>query len=472
MYRIPRLNISILFRSFATKANIKTDAKKASAIPTTFKYSRMDGPRVNFNLKKIRQLNGEEKIDLLRDYIKTKSYNEAVFVYELIVKNGIANRLNYNHHHTLFHLLLKRAEEYKSAIQLIHEQLNLHKFEPTENFFNDYLICLIKWGDITTANRLIEQMGKDSLQVHISAWSFLFKYYSKQVGVAVWKEGAEMYEKFEKIIPKQRPDRSTYLSVMELYTKLGNLEKVYNVYLEADENVPRLYTLQVKRTRERSPNWAEDTKLQFFNCYLSAVNKYSPDKVLEVFEDMYQTGIYSFPVSSRQASFHIIFRYLSELPSSTLEEQREVIKLTKKYYGYHKECKLPLDYLLYGRLISLQTDEKNIYEWYRLAITLLDLQPGTIKRQAVDSALVQTLFKTDYIQKALEEFKIQREYSRKPVKKIYYDFIAHYTENGDKEGLYTMADYIKQDFEGDVTMEKYNSRDKMNLHISTLRLQK
>ncbi|KAJ3253518.1 hypothetical protein HK103_000487 [Boothiomyces macroporosus] len=458
-------------RSFATKINIKKEPKKAGDIPSNFQYSRMDGPRVNFNLKKIRQLNGEEKIELLRDYIKTKSYNEAVFVYQLVVKNGIANRLNYSHHHTLFHLLLKRAEEFKSTIQLIYEQLILYKFEPTENFLNDYLICLVKWGDVNQARQLMDQMQKDNLQIQIPVWSYLFKYYNRQVGLAVWKEGIELYEQFEKIIPKQRPDRATYISVMDLYKKLGNLENVYNVYLKADENVPRLYSMQVKRTGEKNPYWAEETKLQFFNCYLAAVNNLKPDNVLEVFDDMYQTGIFNFPIPSRQASFHIIFRYLSELPATTPEEQLSIINSTKKYYGYHKDCKLPLDYILYGRLISLQKEEKNIFEWYRLAITLLDLRPGTLKRQTVDSALVQTLFNIGSIEKALEAFQAQREYTRKPVKKVYFDFITYYTEKRDKEGLYMMAEYVKQDFEGDLSMKKYNSKDKMNLHLSTVGLQ-
>ena len=111
-----------LFSTSACKFQTKTAKnlllEKNIAIP---EKTITGGPRVKFNLQKIRRLSGLEKKMLLKDYINTGAINESCFVFNTIIENGTGNHLPQNVLFNLFNLLKVDPMKHKEHILLINQ---------------------------------------------------------------------------------------------------------------------------------------------------------------------------------------------------------------------------------------------------------------------------------------------------------------------------------------------------------------
>jgi pentatricopeptide repeat protein len=113
-----------------------------------------------YNLKKIRFLNGEEKVDLLRQFMTTNHIYESIYIYDFIQSNPLlAPRLKHHDYHTLFHLLLSNPSD--ASAQTTLKGIFSKVSKPTPSMIKEYIACLKKWRDVESAKRLWKKMKED-----------------------------------------------------------------------------------------------------------------------------------------------------------------------------------------------------------------------------------------------------------------------------------------------------------------------
>lgn len=366
----------------------KADTLDLKVAPKTWKPSQYK--RVAFNLEKLRQLSGSEKMDLLRDYIATKSPEEAIHVYQTLVENGISNRLNYKDHHNLFRLLLKDIVKYRTGIALIRSQMREHNHAPTEYFLNEYTVCCALWGNMEASLASLQELLDADLVVQLNTWNCMFQYYNSQKEVQKWQEGIALWLKLGAVVPIVRPNGSIYLRVMDLYTKLMDLAAVERVYVETEENISRLHALHCRRMeKDEDSEWMQNLSIRFFNARLGAMTSLGQEvEAIEQYKEFRNEG-----------------RVIGKDAPTTFYIMLKVAKNVEEGGNYWKDMEtlhIEADYLHYSRMIGLTENVARVKELYRLAATTLKLKIGGSKRKALDSSFMSALIKLD-LNEAVEQ---------------------------------------------------------------------
>ncbi|KAI8898516.1 hypothetical protein BC833DRAFT_589633 [Globomyces pollinis-pini] len=452
------------------------DIAEAPQLP--LKRTQNNSKMIRFNLKKLRQLNGSDKMDLMRDYIMTKSTYEAAYVYEIIIHNGFANRLQYVDHHNLFHLLISNAIENKKVILKIHQQLLENEYEPSEHYWNEFLVCCTKWNDIEYTKDTIQYMLDKKLGIYSTTWSLVFTFFDKQTSIAALNHAAELWKIMNDTLPISRPSKSTLLSIMSIYTKLGNVNGCQQVYEQSENELPLLYMSQLKRINEEEDLiWKFETRIHFFNAYLHCFSKHHTlSETHQLYLNFYNQGFLKSPeikqssidsqkkkkVQSNLNTFHILFRKLIHFPIETSQDKTLLIEHTKLYWSHLNSLNITPDYLIYEQMITLQrlsntASVSMVEEWYRLAITSLNIQEISLKRQALDSSYLMALIHYQDFTKAIALIKDMKNHNRRmPNKRIFENLLdqlkirkdidnSHFIIELCKDiGIFEEYDYFKQ----------------------------
>jgi tetratricopeptide (TPR) repeat protein len=442
--------------------DIKPKEKIVHEEPKTDLYTRnISGRKVIFNLNKLRTLSGGEKIELLRDYLNTKQTKEALYVYNTIIENGFANRLKYHDHHCLFHMCLRDVNEWKQGILQIHHQLQLHRYEPTENYLNEYLICCTKWGNAEASMEALNAIKEAKCQVLISSWDHLLNLYLEKQEQSMWEKGVELWKQLKASVPVCRPSRRTYLHAMALYIKLGDTPEVLNTYYEAEENLSRL-AMEHEDKSNCTELESEQWKLNQHTVYAAQVMDHLVDtgKFAEA-HDLY-SELYPLLISAQSRKlkyglnlYHILLKMLQRMKLETDEKLNQ-------YWEQMKDLDLEPDHLLYSRKLSLLRNLPDIEETYRLALTSLPLKPGSSKRQAIDSSFLLSMCHNGYIDRCLEVFdEIQLQQTKRPIKLVYFTLIDNLIERKRADDCHRLHKCLLEDFHSDqaVLTSKYASSE-------------
>jgi tetratricopeptide (TPR) repeat protein len=425
-------------------------------------YTRnVSGRKVIFNLNKLRTLSGGEKIELLRDYLNTKQTKEALHVYNTIIENGFSNRLKYHDHHCLFHMCLRDVHEWKNGILQIHHQLQLHGYEPTENYLNEYLVCCTKWGNVEASMEALDAIRDAKCQVLISSWDHLLGLCLSMENAPMWEKGVELWQQLISAIPVSRPSRRTYLHVMALHMKLGNTSQALDTYYEAEENLSRLameYEDKAKCSEAESMHWKINQHIIFAASimdHLVEVGKFS--EAHDLYAEVYPLLISSQSKKLKHAVnlYHILLKMLERAPTDSMEK-------LNLYWEQMMDLQLEPDHLLYSRKLSLLRDLTDIEETYRLALTSLTLRPGTSKRQALDSSYLLSMCRNGYIDRSLQILEeLRSQETKRPIKLAYYNLIDQLIAENREKDCHKLHGHLLEDFQLDqsVLASKYASLD-------------
>jgi hypothetical protein len=398
--------------------------------------------RVAFNLSKIQKISGSEKIDLLRDYLRTKSTSEAVFVYETIIFNGISNRLEYKDHHNLFRCCLSDVVKNQEVIIKIRHQLEEHGFFPTEYFLNEYMGCLMKWGHLEAALKSLKECLDEKMTVYPRSWEAFFAFYLFQNDENSWNRGVALWTKMNGQVPIIRPSSTIYIQIMNLYAKLSQNEKAYQVYVEAEDNISRLLHVQSKRSEvEDSETARSEMHTQFFNAYLVSFTEVQQiDDIHNAFRDYFESGAMKTTKAASQ-TFNILFKMVSKL--SEVDKQYQY---ASGYWGDMELLGIRPDYLHYSRMISFQKNKDELEMLYREAISSLNIGISSSKRQALNSTYIATMSYLDPLF-AFESLSDQRndKEMKKPLRlahiQLYEQLLqSHHDEEAQKVKEWTIQD--------------------------------
>lgn len=315
---------------------------------------------------------------------------------------------------------------------------------PTQYFLNEYIVCCIKWGELKTALSCIQECLDDgTIQVLPVTWDQLFIHYSNQKSREAWLEGISVWEtKFKRALPLLQPSTSTYLKIMELYTKLQRPQDTRNVYIDADENINRLLVSHCKRFGlDDDVEWKANTQTRFFNAHLSSLASTKQlDLVVEEYTDFLKTGTLQLAKKAALDTFHILFRVGSPDPSSPLYAK-------KLWQDMIQQLHLTPDYLLYSRMISLLANQAEMSEMYREATTTLSLHIGSFKRQAIDSSFISAITRIDS-RKGMETLEEIRsiEGARFPLRLTYNGLIEKLQSEGHNEEAKKVSEWLQKDY--------------------------
>jgi tetratricopeptide (TPR) repeat protein len=405
MRRLLQFPLQKIVRQFQSSTALckRTIAKNPSPLPFPVppKEKSSTKPFVQFNLTKIRRLSGPEKIDLLRDYYKTKAIDESIFVYKIIEHNGYLDKLTYNDHHCVFRLLLKDPVKYRDEIKLVYASLRVLEYSPTENFMNDYCIASTKWGNLEQTIEFLEEIERQGLNVRIDTWSHVLKM-ALAGNESDWQRGILVWRKLQSKVPLIRPSKRIYLTALELYTKLNDSEQVLAVFVEAEENLERLVKDHCERIGvDQDLTWKKNTWTMFVCKVLAIFSKTDNfHAAIEFYNEYYKLGIFhdSRTVKSAMNVYHIMFGLLSQMHKLNIKEieMKEYIgqgsemvtvsiqNLGKVFLKELQDINLIPDSLIFSRLLSIQEDEESCINLY------LKSSPKT---QSLDNVFVGTMIR-------------------------------------------------------------------------------
>lgn len=399
--------------------------KSTEILPKSWKLPHQE--RVSFNLSKLSSLSGHDKIDLFKDYLRTHSRPEAIFVYEKLLEIGLLNRLEYKDFHNLFRLLLNVPSDYRKTIVSLRNEIIKNGNLPTVYFDNEYMICLIKWGNIKNARELLDELYKSDKKIDNHSYDIFLKWYLKR---GRFDEAMEVIEIMKVAKPLTRPSLSVYLKIMDVHTNLGDQETCKEVYLDGEENLERLYVNHLEATSQESDlRWKVDCKVQLFNAYLNCLASLKDFKgVLKFYGDFKDEGCL---VKSKSCAntFHILFKSIH----ADIKEGGEYSeKDLDGYWGDLVRVSVP-DYLHYARYMTLVKSVTVLDELYRNACLTLNISIDGAKRQAVESAYLMSLIDLDF-EKGMEEMeRVRQSQTRKPMRFVYAKFLGLARERGSED---------------------------------------
>ena len=336
---------------------------------------------------------GAFDFDTALDYLKTKSTAEAVFVYETILYNGIGNQLVYKDHHNLFRLLLKDPQRYKETILKIRHEMMNNLLLPTDYFINEYICCCIQWGEFDSALSILDECIKDQVCVSLQTWQELLKYHLASNDSEKWKNGILLYEKIANSTPTVRPSSQIYIQIMNLFTKLGQKEKVKNLFFEAEDNLERLVSVQAKRMKyeeeKELETWKANIHTQLFNAYLNSFLDDS-QKVVKEYSAFAESGILKMAVKVAPNTFHLLFKSLQFIDSSV--ERGVFLKI---YRDEMIKNNVKANYLHYSVMIEYASDVEEMKSLYKNATTNGGAHIPPSKLSHLDTSFISALTSLD-----------------------------------------------------------------------------
>jgi tetratricopeptide (TPR) repeat protein len=251
----------------------------------------------------------------------------------------------------------------------------------SSSYLNEYLILLTKWKDETCILEMIEEIQKID-KVSLTAWNHVLKYY---IDEKQYQKGLELYTKLMQLTPKVRPDQSLYTKGITLYGLNLNMDMCLETYLDAEENLNRL-TLEnfdkITSTEKERTRWKTELNVALFATFLNCLQK-------DQMNDSYKQFITN--VDLRQSKraikiYHILFKNAMDV---------------KEYWNDMKRFGIRPDYLIYSRMMSLETSEDRVYEWYRLGNVSFSL--SKYNQISYDTTLVLKLLDLGKVEKAYDQ---------------------------------------------------------------------
>ncbi len=350
----------------------------------------------------------------------------------------------YKDHHNLFRLLLKDPIEHKETILKIrHEMLN-NSLLPTEYFINEYLCCCIKWGELDSALKLLDECLKDQIAISLQSWQALMKCHVVSNDPEIWKKGISLYEKVVNATPAVRPNAQIYIQVMTLFTKLNLNEKVEEGYFEAEENLERLVHAQSKRMHCENELelsiWRANTHVQFFNAFLNSFLD-NPQKIKNEYSEFSGCGILKMATKEAPNTFNLLFKNLKFVSANS--DRRELLEF---YRDELKKNEIKATYLHYSLMIEYSSDSEKIKYLYNQATTNGGAHIPPSKLPHLDTSFISALTRIDPKQ-GLDALQLihQRNASdldaKKPMRFVYQKLIDQFQTLGDEENA-SMAEFL------------------------------
>eukprot|EP00842_Homolaphlyctis_polyrhiza_P003281 jgi/Hompol1/3954/HPOL_006844-RA len=207
---------------------------------------------VRFNMERLQKLSGWEKITLLRDFCKYSMTKEALIVYHKLRENDIIQRLDYQDHHAMYHLLLSDPVRYRSDITEIVEYMLSINATPTPNLLSTYIKCCRKWADLVRGRWALNKMLSCSMQVDVVSWNDLLIMHlqSESPGSEHFEYGIEIWNMMNAPDVRAMPDLTTFLTVMSLYGNLGKVKEAEAIY---DRAAAAITQITISRMKSSSP---------------------------------------------------------------------------------------------------------------------------------------------------------------------------------------------------------------------------
>ena len=329
---------------------------------------------VLFNLNKIRRLSGQEKMELLRDYTKHSQTVHAVFVFKIIKNNGYVNLLSHSDLHNLFRLLIRDAVENKSTILEIYSEFKARKTH-TENFMNDLAQISCKWQDVELSLGYLEQMKSDKMSVKIHVFDHLLELL---LNVGRLSEAMRLLKEME-CTTGLRKSKRTFSLAIKLYGLSNNNRKILEELTDAEENLNRL------EFENNKIHDCEAYKANLMTRYLQqALGLLIQNSMFKTAFTCYSEYLIGGYITKSNGSgvFKLMFKMLSimdrdkhQLNDYTVTDNNDsdvpsapkIDELGEILWTDLQRLELEADYLLYCRMISIQTTLENLNKWYVLA---------------------------------------------------------------------------------------------------------
>lgn len=283
---------------------------------------------------------------------------------------------------------MTNARRHKDALIDLNLQLRINNLVPSENFLNCYLVCATKWNDETTAMNFFAELQKGKLVIDRETWEALLSLFSVSKDKSKWAWGLELWELFKSQQPMQRPSRLIYLRVFDLLIKSKNLQGTLSLYNEACDDVIRLHRSHQSKAKGKDKQFGLDTRIRFFNAYLSALMEAGNFEEAKQFAHSFQQEGY-LSKASKLASITDSFQLLIKL-AFKLNDSAMGVRLHQEM----RDRAIELDHVMFGRLISLagfSKDEERAISLFDSAMVRLQIQPGTMKHRAIHETLAMAL---------------------------------------------------------------------------------
>ena len=329
--------------------------------------------KVKFNLDKLSTLTGYEKIELLRDMHRANMAEKSLIVYQTLYTNGLLPRLKYHDHHCMFHVLMKDPKKYHQDIKKVWAWMTECRYRPSLNLYKDLIACTVVWRDLDLGLDLFktmkskgmhapEEVYRDLLQLHVVSSGTK----STLDGIALWNELAAD--------SSLKPSLMSFCRAMELYGQVQDLQGIETVYTRA----------QTEISKEPSP------RMHIENSYLSALVKSNAnDKVQELYKTWTAPGNMlaedSFSHRAALDSYNILLKMCHSSRN---------LPLALAYLKDMEVRHLPLDTIMYGRLISLLGSHGKLLQAKALfdqAVVKLKVEPRSSRHMKLQTSLLEVL---------------------------------------------------------------------------------
>jgi hypothetical protein len=152
----------------------RADSTRVSSHPGSSNYRR-------YNLAKVRFLAGWEKIDLLRQFHAASLPIESMYVYKVLKRNGLMNRIKYLDHHNMFRLLISDPVNFHFEIIFVWNEFKVNGFLRTPNAYAAMVACVAKWGSKILGRKLYQEMKEDNIDIPTETYNHLMKLFSSDV---------------------------------------------------------------------------------------------------------------------------------------------------------------------------------------------------------------------------------------------------------------------------------------------------
>ncbi|KND01497.1 pentatricopeptide repeat domain-containing protein [Spizellomyces punctatus DAOM BR117] len=393
-------SLCVSFSSSPAVGLAQTPTKPNTKVPSQHRRRRTREPEdeapkipryrvVKINLDRLRHLSGWEKIELLRDLLKTKQPEEAVRVYTVLKENDLVARLKYQDYHELFHLLLADSLLYRDVILDVLSNLRRFGYSPSPLMFTALLQCCTKWRDLELASRAYEEMLERKLPVTVEAYNALLELHGMPRGIGQLQRGAELWR--DMLHRGVRPNLESYLRALEIFGRLGQLETIKTMYQTALDNLDLRDLTKGSEGRAqnlRKEHIGHDPKLQLDNAFLSAlVNAEAFGEAQKFFGSYLEPGG-ALAGEGNRSSRHLLRTYTILLKMCVGKNDPS----TADYYWkeLHQRGFRP-NVVMYGQMITIHGRAGNLQrarEMFETAQERLSATPGSGKLMKLRTSLL------------------------------------------------------------------------------------